>query len=147
MTKALFMILFAITAAVAVSPADACSWSYERGYSPEEIKDRTDVRPISGIFRFEEIRGEPVLDGEGQASLLNPEVIGHIERGSGRWNTVHFPTRGFGDGGCTFPATGPEANASGTFWITRRRKGGRYRILLWEGEHLPADQPVTETTN
>lgn len=37
--------------------AVACSWGYKRGYSPEEIKRRTDVTAVRANFRFEEMRG------------------------------------------------------------------------------------------
>ena len=125
-------------------PAAACSWSYERGRSPEEIKERgrTDVRRIVGTFHFEEMRGEPILEGEMAGGFRNPEVAGHIERSTGRWETVHYPAREFEDGGCLFPATGPEADATGTFWISRNREDGRYRILAWEGEYAPSAQAV-----
>ena len=144
-----YLAVAAFWLASAATPAFACSWSYERGRSPDEIKEagRNDVRRIEGTFHFEQMHGEPILEGEMAGGFRNPEVVGYIERGTGRWETIHFPSRSFEDGSCLFPATGPEGDASGTFWISRRREGGRFRILAWEGEYLPAAQSETETSN
>ena len=126
-------------------PAAACSWGYARGYSPEEIKRRTGVTAVRANFRFEEMRGEPGVDEEGEEVLFNPEVVGRIESGMMRVETIHYPARQWA-GGCMFPATGPVADARGTFWITDRPEDGRHRILYWEGEHLQSEQTQANPT-
>ena len=124
--------------------AAACSWSYKQGFSPEDVQRRTDVIVIEATFRFEEMRGEPGVNDEGEEALIDPEVVGHIEMGARRWPTIHNPQRGFAT--CIFPETGPAADASGTFWITERREHGRYRILYWEGEYLRPEQAQAAPT-
>ncbi len=119
-------------------PAAACSWGYARGYSPEEIKRRTDVTAVRANFRFEEMRGEPGVNEEGEEVLLDAEVFGHIESGITRLKTIHYPARAWAT--CQFPANGPAADARGTFWITDRPEDGRHRILYWEGEYLRPEQ-------
>jgi hypothetical protein len=128
-------------------PAVACSWSYERGTSPEEVRQRSDVTAIRATFRFEELRGERGLNSEGEEVVYNPEVVGVVERGATHLETIHYPGRQFEDMTCLFPGTGPVADARGTFWIATRPEHGRYRILYWEGEYLPVAPTESESTD
>ena len=135
---ALASVSFLLTAALPQS-ATACSWGYASGYSPQEIKHRTDVTAVRANFRFEELRGEPGRNDEGEEVIFNPEVFGRIEIGFfTRVETVHVPAQEWG--ACMFPGVGPAADARGTFWITDRREDGRHRILYWEGEYLQPEQ-------
>ena len=52
------------------------------------------------------------------------------------WNTVQIPLNEFAIECGAY--TAPTGNgATGTFWITRERRNGRYRLMLWE----PAIRP------
>lgn len=62
-----------------------------------------------------------------------------------RLDTISYPARQWA-GGCMFPATGPAADARGTFWISDRSEHGRHRILYWEGEYLQPEQTQAEPT-
>ena len=126
------------------SSVAACSWGYKSGYSPEEIKRRTDVTAVRANFRFEEMRGEPGVNEEGEEVLLNAVVVGRIEIGITLLETIHYPARELGT--CQFPGTGPAADARGTFWITDRAEDGRHRILYWEGEYLQPEQTQADST-
>lgn len=139
------MALLLLAALLVPQSAQACSWSYERGYSPEEVKRRTDVIAVRATFRFEDLRGERVVDPDGREWVSDPEVAGVVERGAMHLETIHTPATTFPDSTCMFPARGPGADARGTFWIEQRPEHGRYRILHWEGEYLEAAEEAAQT--
>ena len=120
------------------APAHACSFSWKPGYSPREIKLRTDVRLVRGIFHVVDVQGTVTPDGE----LDTGTIYGRLDtkRGTG-WDTVqnysHFSVE------CGAYRK-PTAEAKGIFWIERRQTDGRYAMLLWEGEYLP-DPPARDT--
>lgn len=127
---------FALGALFALQPmaAEACSFNWERGQSPAEIRANPDMRRVSGTFRFIEGRG-----GNGEvATDARGWLYGRIE-GDGRiWNTVQFPLYEIAIECGAYLA--PTANgATGTFWIARDRTGGRYRLMLWEGRYGQPD--------
>ena len=130
-----FAVTFAAFALVAASSAQACNFSWKKGWSPDEIKQREDVRKVVGTFRIMEISGEHFTDAEGKEWIRNARYVGRLEtaRGTG-WDTAH-PLR-IEDLTCVYYFK-PEADAEGTFWISRRKVDGRYEILLWEGTYLP----------
>lgn len=124
------LMLAAGLAATFASPAAACSFSWAPGHSPDEIKARDDVRLVKGIFRFEVGRGDVREDG----MLDRGTIYGHLEteRGTG-WKTVQ-PFDQFSVDCAAYLR--PTADAKGSFWISRRKTGGRYELLLWEGTYL-----------
>lgn len=132
MTSAPALIVAACFALLAVPHAHACSFSWKPGYSPDEIKAREDVRMVKGEFHFEGGWGELRPDG----SLDRGVLRGRIEtlRGTG-WDTEQPYDQFAADCGAFL---GPVADGQGVFWIERRKKNGRYQMLLWEGAHLPA---------
>ncbi len=138
-------VLLVAAAMLAPNSAEACSWGYERGFSPEEVKRRTDVIAVRATFRFEEMRGERWTDPEGQEWISNPEVVGVVERGAMHLETIHTPGGQFEGMTCIFPARGPVSDARGTFWIEQRPEHGRYRILHWEGEYLEPAGDAAQT--
>lgn len=116
-------------------PAYGCSFSWQPGYSPEEIKVREDVRMVRGVFRVGDAFGQ--VDDEG--GLVSGTISGRLEtrRGTG-WDTTQYYDQLSVECGAYHK---PTADARGVFWIERQRKDGRYAILLWEGEYLQNTKP------
>jgi len=133
-------ILIALTMAASPPAAHACSFSWKRGWSPDEIKQREDVRAVQGTWRMGALEGERFTDEEGQEWVRDGRFVGRIEEEHGvRWSTWHLAPdeRTTCSAGTYF---NPMADAKGTFWIARRKVDGRFEILLWEGEYLPQPQ-------
>lgn len=130
----------ALTALGLPTASNACSASWLPGWSPEEILERKDVRRVHGTYRLLQVSGNPQTDQNGQPVIVNAEFRGRIDtlRGTG-WNVYHDPP--MYELTCTYGMYfKPETDATGTFWISRRKVNGRYRLLLWEGEHLPPEE-------
>lgn len=112
--------------------AEACSFSWRRGYSPAEIRENPALREVTGTFRFmqDPVTGHIVTDARGWA-------YGRIDSARGRyWNTVQVPLDQISiDCGAYTAPTGNDA--TGTFWISRERRNRRYRLMLWEGRYPP----------
>lgn len=139
-TMCLFL---AVSLMVEVDQAHACSISYKKGYSPEEIKRRYDVRKIEGVFKLTEITGEHFTNENGEDMIRYAKLLGQISSKNGRvWRTIQPPPDAlFIDiCGCDCWYHKPEADATGTFWITRNAKGDRFELLLWEGDYLPKSE-------
>lgn len=136
---AAFLVL-AVPSAVVSTPAYGCSFSWKKGWAPEEIKRRADVRKLEGVFRLEEVLGERHTDEDGTEWIWNAEIVGSIESKGGQiWNTIHDAPDDTTT--CRYGSYfKPESDAKGAFWITRSKKSGRYRILLWEGDYLRAEE-------
>jgi hypothetical protein len=135
-------LLLALAAVAAPGAAEACTFSWKRGFSPEEIKRRPDVREVKGTWRMSALEGERFTDDEGQEWVRGGRFTGRIETTRGtRWSTWHRPP----DMTTTCYIGSyfkPEADAKGTFWIARRKVGGRFEILLWEGEYVIPGTPM-----
>lgn len=122
---------------LSAAPAAACSFSWARGNSPGEIRENPALRQVRGTFNF-----VVAQDGSGHvATDANGWAYGRIVSERGRppyWNTVQYPLNVFAIecGAYTAPTGNP---ATGTFWISRVRRNGRYRLMLWEPD------PVRET--
>jgi hypothetical protein len=114
---------------LSAAPAEACSFSWRRGNSPAEIRENPALRTVSGTFRFIQNpeNGHIVTDARGYA-------YGRIDSTRGRpryWNTVQLPLYEISIECGAY--TAPTGNgATGTFWISRQRRNGRYRLMLWE---------------
>jgi hypothetical protein len=126
------------------APVDACSFSWKKGWSPNEIKRRADVRRVEGVFTLKELVGERHTDPEGIDWVSDGKFIGALESKNGVIrNTVHEAPDDTTT--CRYGSYfKPEANAKGSFWISRTKKDGRYQILLWEGEYLKAAKNAAE---
>jgi hypothetical protein len=121
------------------SPAQACSFTWSPGYSPDEIKERDDVRAVRGVFRVVDVDGTAGEDG----TLASGVIYGRIKmRGGKVWNTVQEYNTFWVDCGAYVQ---PTADAKGVFWISRTAKNGRYKMMLWDGEYLPANNPSKDT--
>ena len=115
---------------LSAAPAEACSFSWGRGNSPAEIRENPALRQVRGTFNFilrQDWSGHIATDANGWA-------YGRIVSERGRplyWNTVQFPLSELAIECGAY--TAPTGNgATGTFWITRERRNGRYRLMLWE---------------
>lgn len=120
--------ILAVTAPLlAAAPAQACTFSWQRGYSPAEIRENPGMRTVTGTFRFIQNpeNGHIVTDSEGYA-------FGRIDGARGRtWRTVQLPLSEISIECGAY--TAPTGNgATGTFWISRERQHGRYLLMLWE---------------
>lgn len=123
---------------VAHQPVSACTFQWQKGWSPEEIKQRDDIRRVIGTFEVQDITGSADEDG----GLYEGTIYGRLEtlRGTG-WDTWQDYHRISVDCGANVK---PLGYAKGTFWITRKKKDGRYQLLLWEGEYLPAKDAANQ---
>jgi hypothetical protein len=132
----IYLLLLSLPTATVHAPAQACSFSWKKGWSPKEIKRRSDVRKVTGVFRLKELKGERRTDSEGTEYVINGEFVGTLESNGGVVrNTIHEAPDDTTT--CRYGSYfKPEADAKGTFWISRTKKDGRYPILLWEGEYL-----------
>jgi hypothetical protein len=138
MRRVVASVALAAGLALQAAPAEACSFSWSRGQSPAEIRENPDLRRVSGTFRFIQGRG-----GNGEvATNARGWLYGRIDSERGRyWNTIQFPMYEIAiECGAYLPPTGN--GATGTFWISRERTGGRYRLMLWEGRYVPSDPPA-----
>jgi hypothetical protein len=125
--------MLALVAAVAPLPAAACSFSWRRGNSPAEIREHPGIRQVTGTFHFIQPQGEdqPIAtDARGMA-------LGRIDSARGRyWNTFQYPPNEISIECGAYIA--PAGNgATGTFWISRERRNGRYRLWMFEGHYPP----------
>lgn len=122
--------------AILTPSVQACSFTWAPGWSPDEIKERTDVRKVRGTYRLLEIAGERFINDDGEEWVRDATYLGRLDtaRGTG-WDVAHEPR--IPDLTCIYYFK-PEADATGTFWISRRKEDGRYRLLLWEGDYISA---------
>ena len=134
----MFVAMIGMIGLVSASPATACSFSWNPGWSPEEIKERKDLRKVTGRFEVVEIDGV----GDAKGALEKGTIYGRLTtlRGTG-WETWQPFDRISLDCGAY---RRPMAAGEGTFWISRRKVDGRYQILLWEGTYLPAQDEANE---
>lgn len=127
--------LLAIAGALLVPHgAEACTFSYVKGYSPRDIPRRPDVVAVRGDFRFVDGRtGEEIPEG---ASEIWPEpasgdLLGRIVRKGGK---VMLTRQRYSEFSVECGAyLAPLSAVTGRFWLEKRRgKDGRYRILMWK---------------
>ncbi|HTU12927.1 MAG TPA: hypothetical protein VMG08_18705 [Allosphingosinicella sp.] len=121
---------YALGALLALQPATAgaCSFSWRRGNSPDEIRANPNMRPVRGTFHFIQPRGEnsPI------AANAEGWLYGRIDGARGRyWNTIQSPMYEIAVECGAY--TAPTGNGTtGIFWISRARRDRRYRVMLWE---------------
>lgn len=126
-----------LAASTLLAPAaQACSLTWAPGWSPDEIKERADVRKVRGTYRLVEIAGERFTNDNGEEWVRDAKYLGQLNtlRGTG-WDVIHEPR--IPDLTCIYYFK-PEADATGTFWISRSKVDGRYRLMLWEGDYISA---------
>lgn len=121
-------ILIATALLLTAAPAHACSFSWERGYSPREIRENPGMRTVTGTFRFIQNpeNGQVMTDSEGF-------FLGRIDGPRGRsWRTTQLPITEIAIECAAYVA--PTGNGwTGTFWISReRQRGGRHFLMLFE---------------
>ncbi len=128
-------VLLALAAALLVPHgAQACSFTWAKGYSPRDIQRRADVFVVRGKFQFVDGRtGEDIPEG---VSEIWPEpgtgdLLGRIERKSGKTMLTRQFYSEFSVECQAYLA--PLAAGAGRYWLEKRRgKDGRYRILMWK---------------
>ncbi len=139
MIRAGASILAATVGALAGSPAAACSMDMRPVHERiERIKTDPDVRLVKGAFHFEQVRGEPVNNPDLPGWLQNAEILGKVETRRGTaFETVHAAPD---ESTTCYVGTyfKPISDASGIFYLSRRKTDGRYELLHWEAENLPA---------
>ena len=116
---------------LSATPALACTFTWERGYSPAEIRANPEMRTVTGTFRFIQNpdNGHIVTDSEDYA-------FGRITAPGRHWDTVQLPLNELSIECGAY--TAPTGNgATGTFWISRARQRGRYLLMLWEFAPAP----------
>ncbi len=125
-----------IASSVLLSPTAslACSFSWNPGHSPEEIRERSDLRKVRGRFELIDMEGSADENGE----LYEGRIFGRLitARGTGWATWQHFHRVSLDCGAYRKPL----GDAQGTFYISRRKVDGRYEILLWDGAYLPANE-------
>ena len=131
--------------ALAATGAAACSMDMRPVRERvEQIKADPGVRLVKGVFHFEEIRGEPMNDPDYPGWLLDAVILGKVETLRG----TAFETSHAAPDESTTCYVGtyfkPGGDASGIFYLSRRKKDGRYELLHWEGEYLPVRAGATQ---
>jgi len=111
--------------------ARACTFKWNPGFSPDEIKERTDIRKVKGAFRIVDLRGTTNSDGELQDGIIYGRIV---TRQGGHIDTFHHYSEFAMQCGAD---RRPVADGTGTFWIKMRPVKGQHEMMLWEGEYLP----------
>lgn len=126
-------------------PANACSFSWGKGYSPKQIPRRLDVWKVKGHFTPVDAKTGADL-GVGDEFYLTEdtgEMLGRIDRKHHKpvLTKQYYLEDWMIDCGMLKVPQWPE---SGTFWLEKKRdRQGRYRVLLWE----PAKEKQIEGQN
>lgn len=125
-------LILALCAALGAQPAHACSFSWNKGYSPKEIPHRADVWKVKGDFTLIDAKTGDVPQGD-EINLTEDgrELLGRITRKGHKpiETRQYFYEEWMID--CGMGLT-PQQPTSGTFWLKRQRdKSGRYRLMMW----------------
>ena len=121
----------AVVVSLSAIPADACSFSWEKGWSPNEIRYRADVWEVRGEFRFVDSNtGDPIAEGN-LTLTASKDLLGRIDRPKGK---PILTTQNYSQAAVDCSAYLPPLNnTSGSFWIERwPDKNGRYRLFMWK---------------
>lgn len=126
---------FALCVYLAVQPlaAHACSFSWRRGHSPTEIRANPNLRQITGTFYFVGNDGRIGEAGTNARGWRFGRIL--TDRGGGV-RTIQAPLQEIAIECGAYLA--PTANGvTGTFWISREPRGGRYLLMLFEHRYRP----------
>jgi hypothetical protein len=126
--------LLALAVLAAPGAAQACSFRWDKGYSPREIPRRADVFEVRGEFRFVDGRtGEEIPEGTSEIPFEpgTSDLLGRIVRKNGK---VTLTRQFYSEISVECQAyLAPLFAETGRFWLEKRRgKDGRYRILMWK---------------
>lgn len=116
------------------NPANACSFSWAKGYSPKQIPRRLDVWKVKGDFTPIDAKTGADLAVGDDFHLVEEtgEMLGRIDRKHHKpvLTKQYYLEEWMID--CGMLKT-PQWPAIGTFWLEKKRdRQGRYRMLLWE---------------
>lgn len=123
----------AICACFIPSKSLACSFTWSEGFSPEEIRERKDLRKVIGTFEIINWDGQADENGELSTGKIYSRLS--TKRGTGWYTWQEFSRISLDCGAYLKPLN----NARGTFYISRRKIDGRYEILLWDGEYISTE--------
>lgn len=116
-----------LAAAIAASPAMACSVANPPANTvAKRIAGRTDLQRVGGTFRIASVTPVP-----GQERSI---VRGTITRENGRSYPVAYPFVTIWVY-CSIYYL-PQGEASGTFYLSRRKREGRYELIDWSGRYI-----------
>ena len=125
-------ILSCAASALAPLPASACSvtWRVNGKTAEERMAGRTDVRRVIGTYRMERIVAP--------ASFNAPaRILGRLETRRGTSFRIVQPYRDEWVDCLAYLL--PMADASGTFYLSRRARNGEYELLDWSGRYIPGN--------
>lgn len=129
-------------AILAPLPAEACSVSRTlAGTAEERVAGRTDLRPVKGTLRLDSIQWHN-SHYDGKPS----RVFGRVTTQRRTWLVVYSFDQLWVD--CLIYYL-PTHDASGTFYVSRRKRDGYYELVDWSGEYIegngiPDPEEVTE---
>ena len=104
-------------------PAAACSISVAMPRDPALRFADTNVRRVTGTFRLEQIQRTP------------GQLRARVTTRRGTWLDTYQPYADFLVE-CNVHDL-PLGDAEGVFYLSRRSRNGRYRVLGWSGRYIP----------
>lgn len=127
-------LLLALAVLAAPGAAQACSFRWDKGFSPRDIPRRADVFEVRGNYRFVDGRtGEEIPEGAGEIPFepASGELLGRIVRKNGK---VMLTRQYYSEFSVDCQAyLAPLSAGTGRYWLEKKRgKDGRYRILMWK---------------
>lgn len=118
---------------VHAAPAQACSVNRTGPRDPAERYAGTNVRRVIGTYRVERIA---VPGGYSSPAWVH----GRISTPRGPYFEVAHPYQQQLVDCLVYDL--PVGDAEGTFYLSRRSRHGRFRILGWSGRHIPGNAIV-----
>lgn len=126
--------LLALGALFTAQPLWACSMSSTPSEARKIILSEAGLKRVKGTFRVDE-SVEPA--GYGEPFLIRGTIT--TKRGTERKVWLHYMDV-WVQCGVQFA---PSADASGVFWISRKKTEQRREIRMWEGQYLAVmDEPA-----
>jgi hypothetical protein len=128
--SALFFLVF-----LPASPAAACSLDLRPTRDRiESIRQDRDLIRVTGVYRLDEVRGEPLNDPERPGWLRNATLIGRVELADGRvFRTFHAAPNELLEQELTCISVTyqlPRGNSErAIFYIARRWRDGRQELM------------------
>lgn len=124
-----------IAAALQAVPVQSCSKADPQApTAAERIASRTDLRAVSGTFGLQAVEGSQ--PGKPQ------RVLAYIstEPGKGIEVAYLFDPLQVACGNYHLP----QGDATGTFYLSRTRRDGRYELIEWSGEYVKAGRRIDD---